>query len=443
MFAHDRGWLRRMKEADQARHDGGGRRRARAERHPRAHAAPGRRLLARAAARPRRAVRPPAAHPGRAARARTASTAKLPHDTMLVARTMGPADLLDYDRSRLRGLVLEDSGGQSHVAIVARALGIAAVGHARGVMERVDQGNPIIVDADSGEVHIRPTSEVIAAYGDKARFRARRQRKYRALRDRPGRHQGRPAHRAAHQRRPADGRAASGRVGRRRHRPVPHRAAVHGVGDAAAPRAADADVPRRSWSRPASKPVVFRTLDVGGDKVLPYLRQPEEENPALGWRAIRLSLDRPGPAAHPGARAAAGHGGPGAAPAAADGDRPSARSTWRAPSSTASSSCCAGAALPGPTARAARRHDRGAVAALRARRPAAARRFRLGRQQRPAAVPLRRRPQQHARVAARYDPLSAAAAARARRHRRAPPSATTARSACAARWRAGRSRRWR
>ena len=70
---------------------------------------------------------------------------------------MGAADLLDYDRSRLRGLVLEDCGGQSHVAIVAKALGIAAVGNARGVMERVDQGNPIIVDAESGEVHIRPS----------------------------------------------------------------------------------------------------------------------------------------------------------------------------------------------------------------------------------------------------------------------------------------------
>ncbi|MFX4918076.1 PEP-utilizing enzyme, partial [Acinetobacter baumannii] len=80
---------------------------------------------------------------------------------------------------------IEDSGGSSHVAIVAKALGIAAVGEARGVVERVDQGNPIIVDADSGEVHIRPTGEVIQAYGDKARFRARKQRKYRALRDKP------------------------------------------------------------------------------------------------------------------------------------------------------------------------------------------------------------------------------------------------------------------
>ena len=243
MFAHDRGWLRRMKEAikrgmtaeaavERAQNDTRARMLRQSDSYWRERLRDldelSDRLLRILSGRPR-------AHAG---------AANLLHDTVLVARTMGAADLLDYDRSRLRGLVLEDSGGQSHVAIVAKALGIAAVGNARGVMERVDQGNPIIVDAESGEVHIRPSSEVIAAYGDKARFRARRHRKYRALARSPGPHQGRPAHRAAHQCRAADGRAASGRVRRRRHRPLPHRAAVHGVGDPAAPRAADPDVPR-------------------------------------------------------------------------------------------------------------------------------------------------------------------------------------------------------
>ena len=250
MFAHDRGWLRRMKEAikrgmtaeaavERAQNDTRARmlRQSDSYWHERLRDLDelSDRLLRILAGRPR-------AH---------AATANLPHDTVLVARTMGAADLLDYDRSRLRGLVLEDFGGQSHVAIVAKALGIAAVGNARGVMERVDQGNPIIVDAESGEVHIRPSSEVIAAYGDKARFRARRHRKYRELARPAGHDQGRPAHRAAHQCRAADGRAASGRVRRRRHRPVPHRAAVHDVGDAAAPRAADRRCTAPWWRRPA------------------------------------------------------------------------------------------------------------------------------------------------------------------------------------------------
>ena len=189
------------------------------------------------------------------------------------------------------------------------------------------------------------------------------------------------------------------------------------------------------------KPVVFRTLDVGGDKALPYLRQPEEENPALGWRAIRLGLDRPGllrTQVRALLRATAGLG---AAAAAADGDgrrrgrhgarrhRPRARPA-------------AAARRLGPDPGAARRHDRGAVAALRARRPAAARRFRVGGQQRPVAVFLRRRPQQPARCRRATMPCRPRRCGRLPASSR-PPSGMPGRSACAARWRAGRSRPWR
>jgi phosphotransferase system enzyme I (PtsP) len=222
-----------------------------------------------------------------------AMAVQLPHDTILVARAMGPADLLDYDRSKIRGLVIEDSGGSSHVAIVAKALGIAAVGEARGVVERVDQGNPIIVDADSGEVHIRPTGEVIQAYGDKARFRARKQRKYRALRDKPTVSK--------------DGQSIGLHINAGLLMDMPNLAAsgADGVGlfrtelqfmvSATMPRMErQTQMYREIVTEAKGKPVVFRTLDVGGDKALPYLRQPQEENPALGWRAIRLALDRPG-----------------------------------------------------------------------------------------------------------------------------------------------------
>src|SRR5262245_22931883 len=292
MFAHDRGWLRRMKEAiergmtaeaavERVQNDT----RSRMLRQPDAY---WRERLKDLDALSDRLLRvlsgSPRAH---------ASIASLPHDAVLVARSMGPADLLDYDRSRLRGLVLEDSGRQSHVAIVARALGIAAVGDARGVMERVDQGNPVIVDADSGEVHIRPSSGVITAYGDKARFRARRQRQYRALRDRPAVTK--------------DGQRIELHINAGLEMDVPHLAesGADGIGlyrtelqfmiSAALPRLErQTQMYRTIVSAAGGKPVVFRSLDVGGDKALPYLRQPNEENPALGWRAIRLSLDRPG-----------------------------------------------------------------------------------------------------------------------------------------------------
>ena len=206
---------------------------------------------------------------------------------------MGAADLLDYDRSRLRGLVLEDSGGQSHVAIVAKALGIAAVGNARGVMERVDQGNPIIVDAESGEVHIRPSSEVIAAYGDKARFRARRHRKYRALRDRPAVTK--------------DGQRIELHINAGLLMDVPHLAesGADGIGlfrtelqfmiSATLPR-----LERRPrctapwWRRPARSRWCSAPSTSAATRCCPICASPQEENPALGWRAIRLGLDRPG-----------------------------------------------------------------------------------------------------------------------------------------------------
>jgi phosphotransferase system enzyme I (PtsP) len=292
MFAHDRGWLRRMNEAirkgmkaeaavERVQNDTRSRmlRQADSYWHERLRDLDGLsdRLLRILAGRPRNG----------------GIAAKLPHDTILVARNMGPADLLDYDRSRLRGLVIEDGGGQSHVAIVAKALGIAAVGHARGVMERVDEGNPIIVDADSGEVHIRPSSEVIAAFGDKARFQARKHRKYRALRDQPAVTK--------------DGQKVELHINAGLLMDIPSlgESGADGIGlfrtelqfmiSATLPRLERQIQMYRSVVVEAGrKPVVFRTLDVGGDKVLPYLRQAAEENPALGWRAIRLSLDRPG-----------------------------------------------------------------------------------------------------------------------------------------------------
>src|SRR5262249_44450203 len=110
---------------------------------------------------------------------------QLPENAVIVARSMGPAALLDYDRSRLRGLLLEEGGPSSHVAIVARALGIAAVGQIDNATGAVDPGDAIIIDGSSGDVHVRPPPAIEAAYAEKVRFRARRQAQYQALRHRP------------------------------------------------------------------------------------------------------------------------------------------------------------------------------------------------------------------------------------------------------------------
>jgi phosphotransferase system enzyme I (PtsP) len=205
---------------------------------------------------------------------------------------MGPAELIDYDRTKLRGLVIEDGSGQSHVAVVAKALGIAAVGQAEGIVERVAAGEAAIVDAVSGEVHIRPSGEVVAAFTDKVRFRARRQRRYQALRGRPAVTK--------------DGQQISLHINAGLLVDMPHlkESGADGIGlyrtelqfmlSHTLPRL-DQQVQTYSavLAEADGKPVVFRTLDAGGDKPLPYLPHGTEENPAIGWRAVRMSLDRP------------------------------------------------------------------------------------------------------------------------------------------------------
>jgi len=222
----------------------------------------------------------------------TAAESELPSDTILVARAMGPAELLDYDRAKLRGLVVEDGSSQSHVAIVAKALGIAAIGQAKGLIERVNMGDAVIIDAESGQVHLRPSADVIHAYSDKVRFRARRQHKYSALRDVE------PLTK--------DGVRISLNMNAGLLVDMPHliEAGADGVGlfrtelqfmlASKLPRLErQTEVYRSVIEQALGRPIVFRALDIGGDKVLPYLRRYGEENPALGWRAIRMSLDRP------------------------------------------------------------------------------------------------------------------------------------------------------
>ncbi|HSM20384.1 MAG TPA: phosphoenolpyruvate--protein phosphotransferase, partial [Hyphomicrobiales bacterium] len=222
----------------------------------------------------------------------TAAYSELPQDDVLIARNMGPAELLDYDRSRLRGLILEEGGPNSHVAIVARALEIATVGQVAGLIEAIDAGDPVIVDGESGEVHIRPPDGVVTAYADKVRFRAKQQAQYAALRDTPAVSK--------------DGEAIKLMINAGLIVELPHLVdtGAEGIGlyrtefqflvAAAFPRIGEQEkVYGAVMDAAGDKPVVFRTLDVGGDKVMPFLRHAHEENPALGWRAIRMALDRP------------------------------------------------------------------------------------------------------------------------------------------------------
>ncbi|KAB2870811.1 MAG: phosphoenolpyruvate--protein phosphotransferase [Bauldia sp.] len=217
----------------------------------------------------------------------------LPRDAIIIARNMGAAELLDYDRERVRGLVLEEGGPTSHVTIVARALGIATVGRANNVAALVENGDAIIVDGIAGAVHLRPSADVEAAYAEKVRFRARRQEQYRLLRDKPAVTR--------------DGTRIALMMNAGLLVDLPHltESGAEGIGlfrtelqfmiAARMPKLSEQKALYSSVMEAAGpKPVTFRTLDIGGDKVLPYLRTAQEENPAMGWRAIRLGLDRPG-----------------------------------------------------------------------------------------------------------------------------------------------------
>ncbi len=218
---------------------------------------------------------------------------ELPQNAILVARTMAPAALLDYDRTRLRGLIIEEAAPTSHVTIIARALGIATVAQIANIASMVEEGDALIVDGGTGDVHVRPPEDVQKSYADKVKLRARRQARFHKLRDKPSITK--------------DGVTINLMMngGLLVDLPYVEETGAAGIGlfrtelqfmvSPTLPRAGEQEaLYRRVLDEAGDRPVIFRTLDIGGDKVLPYLRAIEEENPALGWRAIRFGLDRPG-----------------------------------------------------------------------------------------------------------------------------------------------------
>lgn len=216
----------------------------------------------------------------------------LPEDMIVIARDMGPAELLDYDRARLRALVLEEGSAMSHVTIVARALDIPVVGRAPDVLARVEPGDPIIVDGDHAQVLVRPAEDIVQSIHAAIEARVERQRKYAALREFPS---------ATRDQARVGLQMNAGLLIDMQHL---EETGADGVGlyRTEIPfmvRSEFPDVDAQAWlySRVLDvadgKPVTFRTLDVGGDKVLPYVGAFGDDNPAMGWRAIRIGLDRP------------------------------------------------------------------------------------------------------------------------------------------------------
>jgi phosphotransferase system enzyme I (PtsP) len=221
-----------------------------------------------------------------------AAQRNLPHHAVLVARNMGPAELLDYGRDKLVALVLEEAASTSHVAIVARSMGLPMVASLEGVADNARAGDQIAVDGEMGEVHLRPASEIVKAFEDKRELRVQAQARFAAVRDLPAVTRDGVAIRLMMN------------AGLEFDMPQLQQSGADGIGlfrtelqfmiGETMPRLADQSAfYKKILDSAGDKSVVFRTLDLGGDKVLPYARWEREENPALGWRAIRIALDRP------------------------------------------------------------------------------------------------------------------------------------------------------
>lgn len=225
----------------------------------------------------------------------TAAQMGLRQDSILIARNMGPAELLEYDKRRLKGVVLEEGSLTAHVIIVARAMGIPVLGRARDVRAVVREGDMLLLDASEGSLQVRPTQAVLDAFDAKLTLSQKRRANLAALRDLPAEtRDGRPIELMIN-------------AGLREDVTALDLTGASGIGlfrtefqflvSATMPqRERQQRLYRDVLDAAGDRPVIFRTVDIGGDKALPYMRSSEllEENPAMGWRALRLALERDG-----------------------------------------------------------------------------------------------------------------------------------------------------
>jgi phosphotransferase system, enzyme I, PtsP len=226
----------------------------------------------------------------------TAAQTGLRGDAVLIARNLGPAELLEYDRRRLKGVILEEGSLTAHVTIVARAMGVPMLGRVRDVRQSIGEGDYILLDGGEGVAFVRPTGRVEEAFKAKQLAGQKRRAEFAALRDVP------PITK--------DGARITVMVnaGLRDDAAALNAVGADGIGlfrtefqflvSATLPsRGSQQKLYRAVLDAAGDKPVIFRTVDVGGDKALPYIEISDgetEENPAMGWRALRLALDRDG-----------------------------------------------------------------------------------------------------------------------------------------------------
>ena len=225
----------------------------------------------------------------------TAAQLGLRQDAILIARNLGPAELLEYDRRRLKGVVLEEGSLTAHVTIVARAMGVPVLGRVRDVRHLINEGDPILMDVAENRLFVRPSPDMEEAFDSKLVMTQKRRAVFAAMRDLPSV--------------TLDGTRVELMVnaGLRDDVGALDVTGADGIGlfrtefqflvSATMPqRERQQRLYRDVMEAAGDRPVIFRTVDIGGDKALPYLREDDadEENPAMGWRAMRLALEREG-----------------------------------------------------------------------------------------------------------------------------------------------------
>ncbi|ALR19897.1 phosphoenolpyruvate--protein phosphotransferase [Sphingobium baderi] len=226
----------------------------------------------------------------------TAAQLGLRQDAILIARNLGPAELLEYDRRRLKGVILEEGSLTAHVTIVARAMGVPVLGRVRDIRHQVNEGDLLLMDVAANALLIRPTPDMDEGFENKLHITQKRRAEFAAMRDLPSVTQ--------------DGARIELMVnaGLRDDAQALDVVGADGIGlfRTEFQFLVSSTLPQREKQQrlykdvldaAGDRPVIFRTVDIGGDKALPYMQRADEEledNPAMGWRALRLALDRDG-----------------------------------------------------------------------------------------------------------------------------------------------------
>lgn len=216
---------------------------------------------------------------------------KLDSPVIIVTHDLTPSDTASMNKSCVLGFASDIGGGTSHAAIMAKSLGIPAVLGLGDISSRVSNGDYIIIDGNEGKVLVNPAEELEIQYRQKIEEHKRQLEKYRESALLPAV--------------TTDGRRLeiAGNIGTPRDIGNITKNGAEGVGlfrteflymdrNSLPTEEEQLEAYRKAAEGLCGKPVIIRTLDIGGDKKLSYLDLPEELNPFLGWRAIRICLER-------------------------------------------------------------------------------------------------------------------------------------------------------